>query len=101
MPLTRDQLAIRASKELRDGFYVNLGIGIPDRLLQLGRNGCEPGSLGIKKGWSIVQQFTVAELRKEAAASGVGKMSIAELNAVVDSAPSSKPARRSIKARAR
>ena len=29
MPLNRDQLAIRASKELRDGFYVNLGIGIP------------------------------------------------------------------------
>jgi 3-oxoacid CoA-transferase subunit B len=29
MPLTREQLAIRASKELRDGFIVNLGIGIP------------------------------------------------------------------------
>ncbi len=29
MPLTRDQLAIRASKELRDGFIVNLGIGMP------------------------------------------------------------------------
>ncbi len=29
MPLTRDQLAIRASKELRDGYIVNLGIGIP------------------------------------------------------------------------
>ena len=28
-PLTRDQLAIRASKELRDGYIVNLGIGIP------------------------------------------------------------------------
>ena len=29
MPWTRDQLAERASKELKDGFYVNLGIGIP------------------------------------------------------------------------
>ena len=28
-PLTRDQLAVRASKELRDGYIVNLGIGIP------------------------------------------------------------------------
>ena len=29
MPWTREDLAKRASKELRDGFYVNLGIGIP------------------------------------------------------------------------
>ena len=29
MPLDRNQLAKRASQELRDGYYVNLGIGIP------------------------------------------------------------------------
>jgi len=29
MPLTREQLAQRAAQELRDGYIVNLGIGIP------------------------------------------------------------------------
>ena len=29
MPLTREQIAQRVARELRDGFFVNLGIGLP------------------------------------------------------------------------
>jgi 3-oxoacid CoA-transferase subunit B len=29
MPLTKEQIAQRIARELKDGYYVNLGIGIP------------------------------------------------------------------------
>ena len=53
MPWTREQTAERAAKELRDGFYVNLGIGIPTLVANMVPKGMkvtlqsENGLLGI------------------------------------------------------
>ena len=41
MARTREQLAERAAKELQDGFYVNLGIGIPTLVANYIPNGME------------------------------------------------------------
>jgi len=56
-------LAIRGGTDLI-GIAKGLGLPIPDRLLELGRNGCEEGDLDTRTGWSVTQHFTVAHLRQ-------------------------------------
>lgn len=55
-------LAIKSGTDLI-GIAKSLGIPIPDRLLELGRNGCTDADLDVKTGWRVIQHFTVAEIR--------------------------------------
>jgi len=41
MPWSQEQMAARAAQELRDGFYVNLGIGIPTQVANYVPSGIE------------------------------------------------------------
>ena len=55
-------LAIRNGNDLV-GLAKQLGLGIPQGLLALARNGCGADDLDTRAGWAIVQHFTVAQLR--------------------------------------
>ena len=51
MALTREQLAQRVAKELQDGFYVNLGIGIPTLVSNYIPQGMQ---VMLQSGWRVI-----------------------------------------------